>query len=178
MQASGALEAQISTVLRHGPGHHLGSNGVDAGARALLAPLADLIDTQPTVERYLAVLHILKRAGLHRGDHVFDEAKLVAQIRNELTHHKPHWNSELEKEKLFQRREKKALIAPPLTPHASAFFPDKCLSAELGVWAVSSVVLFFEGFYKALGCTNPFDTMRARIVALTGAVDLSSTQGA
>jgi len=34
-QAAAALEAEIWEVLNHGPGHHLGSSGVDASARAV-----------------------------------------------------------------------------------------------------------------------------------------------
>jgi hypothetical protein len=48
-QAAAALEAEISEVLIHGPGHHLGSNGVNSGARDFLFPLAETIDREPPV---------------------------------------------------------------------------------------------------------------------------------
>src|SRR5258706_10562543 len=35
-QAAAALEAEIYEILTHGPGHHLGSNGINATARDFL----------------------------------------------------------------------------------------------------------------------------------------------
>jgi hypothetical protein len=47
-QATAALEAEISEVTVHGPGHHLGSNGINAAERDFLLPLAKTIDSEPT----------------------------------------------------------------------------------------------------------------------------------
>jgi hypothetical protein len=44
MQSAAAVEAESAEVLRHGPGHHLGSNGVDTASRDFLAPLAKTVD--------------------------------------------------------------------------------------------------------------------------------------
>src|SRR5262245_7012714 len=44
MQSSAALEAEISEVADYGPGHHLGSNGLDASTGDSLYPLAEFID--------------------------------------------------------------------------------------------------------------------------------------
>src|SRR5208337_5583716 len=45
-QAAAALEAEFSEVLTHGPGHHLGSNGINAAARDFLLPLAETVDRE------------------------------------------------------------------------------------------------------------------------------------
>jgi hypothetical protein len=63
MQACASLEAEIWEVLAHGPGHHLGSNGIDRAARDLLGPVAELVDRhRDTLARYEIVLHLLHRA--------------------------------------------------------------------------------------------------------------------
>ncbi len=41
-QAAAALEAEIYEVLIHGPGHHLGSNGINTTARGFLLPPSQL----------------------------------------------------------------------------------------------------------------------------------------
>lgn len=40
VQCAAGLEAEVSEILHHGVGHHLGSSGIDAAAQALLLPLA------------------------------------------------------------------------------------------------------------------------------------------
>jgi hypothetical protein len=52
MQATAALEGEIWEVMTYGPGHHLGSNGIDLEAKKFLAPLTSLIDGENILERY------------------------------------------------------------------------------------------------------------------------------
>ena len=66
-QATAALEAKISEVAIHGPGHHLGSNGIDAAARDFLLPLAEIIDGEPTLRRYDVILHLLRKPAFNNG---------------------------------------------------------------------------------------------------------------
>jgi hypothetical protein len=69
MQSAAAIEAESADVLTHGPGHHLGSNGIDTAARNFLAPLAEMIDRQQEpLERYQLMLHLLQKAPLGRGE--------------------------------------------------------------------------------------------------------------
>jgi len=84
-QAAAALEAEISEILIHGPGHHLGSNGVDATARDFLSPLASAIDREPTLRRYDLVLHLLGKPAL-KGARPYQDADLLTRLRNELIH--------------------------------------------------------------------------------------------
>lgn len=76
MQSVGALESEIHEICAYGPGHHLGSNGVDTAGRELLAPLADLIDGAEVLERYRIVLKLLKKAPLDSSTQVWEHAKL------------------------------------------------------------------------------------------------------
>ena len=68
MQAAAGIEAEIAEVAMYGPGHHLGSNGVDVVARDFLQPLAEVIDDQnPALRRYALVLHLLRKPALDQG---------------------------------------------------------------------------------------------------------------
>jgi hypothetical protein len=66
-QSVAALEAEISEVMDHGPGHHLGSNSIDVNGRDFLHPLSDMIDRERTLDRYELVLHLLKKPSLDKG---------------------------------------------------------------------------------------------------------------
>ena len=52
MQSVAALETEAHEVCIHGPGAHLGSNHTDHQARLFLLPIADVIDGEPTLERF------------------------------------------------------------------------------------------------------------------------------
>lgn len=69
MHSVGALEAEIAEIILHGPGHHLGSNGIDVASRDFLRPLADTIDKQGRgpLRRYDLVLHLLRKQPLDTG---------------------------------------------------------------------------------------------------------------
>jgi len=86
MQATAALESEIWEVMVYGPGHHLGSNGIDMAARDLLAPLAEMIDGESVLDRYRLVLHLLNKQPLGRGRQPWQDAELVVRLGNELVH--------------------------------------------------------------------------------------------
>ncbi len=52
MQSAAAVEAESAELTLHGPGNHVGSNGIDRQARDFLLPLADVIDGLDALTRY------------------------------------------------------------------------------------------------------------------------------
>jgi hypothetical protein len=52
MQCAAAVEAESAELTLHGPGNHLGSNGMDKKARDFLVSLAKFIDKQEALTRY------------------------------------------------------------------------------------------------------------------------------
>ena len=154
-QAAAALEAEISEVLIHGPGHHLGSNGVDASARDFLLPLAGTIDGEPTLRRYDLVLHCLRKPPFDRGAYPYQVADLLTRLRNELIHYKSKWGEQMDGVKVFSRLEQLGFDKPAfMSPHAN-FFPHRCLSASLASWSVTTGVEFINAFYHNLTIASP-----------------------
>ena len=67
-QSVAAVEAELNAVAQYGPGHQLGSIGIDHEAREYLEPLAPLIDrASGPLERWANVLHLLKQSALPKG---------------------------------------------------------------------------------------------------------------
>src|SRR3972149_3207508 len=75
----------------YGPGHPLGSNGLDSEARNFLAPVADIIDGESVLERYQLVLHLRGKRRLDRGEEPWQDTALVVRVRNELVRYKSRW---------------------------------------------------------------------------------------
>lgn len=164
MQSTAALECEIREVMEYGPGHHLGSNGIDAEARDFLLPISELIDTQAVLERYGTVLHVLRKASLDRGKQPWQDVALVVRLRNELVHYKSRWGDELEKSKLIQSLRDKKHPKPSFIEGSANFFPHECLSASCASWGVQACIAFMDAFYNNLGFAGRLDPYRTRIV--------------
>jgi len=154
-QSAAALEAEISEVLIHGPGHHLGSNGMDVSARDFLSPLADIIDDQSTLRRYDLVLHLLRRPALDRGANPYQAVDLLVRLRNELIHYKSKWGEEMDRARIVPRLERLGFSKPAFASLHAHFFPHRCLSASLASWSVTAGVEFIKAFYLNLAIASP-----------------------
>lgn len=122
MQATAALESEIWEVMTYGPGHHLGSNGIDVAARNILSPLAEILDDQSVLERYQLVLHFLQKSALNRGVQPWSDVALAIRLRNEVVHYKSKWGEELERAGVLRRLRDMKHPKPPFAESAN-FFP-------------------------------------------------------
>lgn len=163
MQATAALECEVWEVMMYGPGHHLGSNGIDCEARDFLNPVAETIDGESVLERYRLVLHFLRKKQLDPGARAWQDASLVVRLRNELVHYKSRWGEELERSKLLRALQDKNHQKPPFIQGSANFFPYECLSAACASWGVQSIVAFFDAFYANLGFPDRLNPYRARL---------------
>lgn len=163
MQSTASLESEIWEVMAHGPGHHLGSNGIDQSALNFLSPLAELIDRQDVLSRYESVLHLLRKPVISRGAPTWEQAALVVKLRNEIVHYKSKWGSDLERSTFLSTLHQLKHAVPPFIAAGTNFFPHLCLSADCASWAVATCVNFIDAFYDKTGITSPLDAFRSRL---------------
>ena len=166
MQAVAALEAEIYEVAVHGPGHHLGSNRVDSAARDFLAPLEELVDKQEILQRYVLVLHLLKKEPIPRDGSLWEETSLLVRLRNRLVHYKSRWGREMDPTRLLASLRKLKLRRPSFITEHEIFFPNQCLGAACGGWAVNTSLTFLRVFYSRLGFPSPVEHIESKIVSL------------
>jgi hypothetical protein len=167
MQSAAAVEAESAEVLRHGPGHHLGSNGVDTASRDFLAPLAEMIDRQQEpLERYQVILHLLHKAPLGRGEQPWQDMAILIKLRNQITHYKSQWGQQMEGKDLFKSLQNLRLKKPPFIPTNTNFFPHQCLGAGCAAWSVRTAVKFINVFYERLGVRSPLTAYMAQFKGL------------
>lgn len=163
MQATAALECEVWEVMVYGPGHHLGSNGIDSEARDFLSPVAEVVDGEGVLERYRVVLHLLRKKAMDRGAPPWQDATLVVRLRNELVHYKSRWGEELSRSKFLRTLQEKGHPKPPFVKGSANFFPYECLSAACASWSARSCVAFLDAFYANLGFASRLDPYRARL---------------
>jgi hypothetical protein len=162
MQSTAAVEAESAELTIHGPGSHLGSNGTDTKARDLLAPLAEFIDGQETLERYGLIMHLMGKPPLDQGRQPWQHMAILVRVRNELTHYKSKWGKQMERQKLFKTLQQLGLPKPPFVPSSGMdFFPHRFLSAAAAGWSVKTAVAFLNAIYEQLQIESPLKNYMA-----------------
>ena len=160
MQSVAALESEIWEIIHHGPGHQLGTNGVDLAARDFLLPVAEAIERQSVLDRYAMVLHLLSREPLDQGLEPWQDAHLIVGTRNPIVHYKSVWSTDQDRQKLLTALRNKHRAPPSFERPNVAFFPHRCLGADFAAWSVETCVAFMDAFYVRLGAPNPLDSQR------------------
>jgi hypothetical protein len=120
--------------------------------------------------KFDVVLHLLGKTRFDKGSHLWANAALLTDIRNELVHYKSRLGAEMEPpgkkpEPLIKRLKQRQFVAPPWVAPSPAtnYFPLQCLSAHCARWAVTTAVAFIDEFYKRLGITARLDSYRDRL---------------
>lgn len=146
MRCAAAVEAESAELTMHGPGHHLGSNGVDIKARDLLAPCAESIDRLEPLERYKLILCLLRKPPMGEGGPPWQDMTALIKLRNVITHYTSSWGEEMESKALFKTLRNLRLPAPRFVSLNSNFFPHQLLGAACAGWSVHTAVAFINGF--------------------------------
>ena len=122
MQSVASLESEIWQVMTYGPGHHLGSNGVDLKARTFLEPIVQSIERLEVLQKYKLVLHLLQKEPLPPAP--WNNARIAVKLRNEIVHYKSKWDEEFERGKLFRSLQGLKHRKPPFLPSGkNLYFP-------------------------------------------------------
>lgn len=160
-QAVAALEAEAWNIVHKGPGHQLGSNGIDHKALDQLLPSAAVIDGDSVVKRYNEILNSLGKPAFNLGDKFTQEVALLVDLRNEVMHYKSYSTSEI-KEKIDLNRLNRII------KNKSHFYGEEyshvpfiqLLGYDTAKWCYITSIKFLEMFYMKLEIVSP---IRSRI---------------
>lgn len=156
MQSVAALESEIWSIYNHGPGHHLGSNGLDHEGALLLSKIAKVTERNPTLVKACLILTLLNKVDIDKKSSPFQDMKLVIELRNELGHYKSKGTSDLDREEVFARLRSKNNTPPEFYNNQNYnFFPHICLSHHRAQWALNTTINFINEFYNLLGIQSP-----------------------
>ena len=157
MQSVAALETDVWSLLFHGPGHHLGNDGLDKQSKEILNIVAETIEKGTSMMTKLAlILQLTRRKKLDIGIQPMQDLDLVISLRNEITHFKSLWTNELDRKKFFKTLETKDSTPPTYSPEGKQnFFPHICLTHMRAKWALDTVISFIDYYYKELEIKSP-----------------------
>jgi len=76
-------------------------------------------------------------------------------LRNEITHNKSEWSSDIADKKLLKSLQHLGHPKPTFMPDNQPFWPHCCLSAGCALWASATAEMFINAFFERLEIQSP-----------------------
>lgn len=116
--------------------------------RRLMAGLWNVAERRPILEKYQIALLCAGEPAFDKGQAPYQDAKLLIQLRDKLTHSRPKTRQTGNLDPLSQALQTRFQPNRLTRNFANPFFPDQCLSAGCAEWAVSIARSFADEFFK------------------------------
>lgn len=156
LSAGAFLEAAINEVfddVADKAPSYVGS--LSAESARLMAGLWDererqTVERWPILDKYRVALLCADCLALDKSAQPYQDAKLLIDLRNDLTHARPETRTTDDVDKLSKALMTKFKPNRLMENSANPYFPDHCLGTGCAVWAVSTVRTFADEFFSRL----------------------------
>lgn len=105
----------------------------------------------------------LSRKKLDKNDVKYKEIEILVKIRNALVHYVPQWDYEKtpmeEVEKCISQISSN-IDYSPFIPSTGPYFPNRCMSASFGQWAINVSLDFIKYFEDSIPIANKCEPLR------------------
>lgn len=130
------------------------------------AVISEVLDTEPILKKYSAVLAIRAGKALDLGVSEVQNADALVKLRNAIVHFRPEWFGEQDRHaKLSNQLRHKFQTSAFLSDEP--IFPRAWASHSFAVWALRSSVSFIEHFHANAGIPNPLAQFRGHLTVLS-----------
>lgn len=130
---------------------------------ALVDEFAEEIDRRPILEKYQGLLALLGKPRFDKGDSTFQDADNLVRARNALVHFTPEPYKEKKKHKKLEDRLRGKFDLSPFIGSSGKFFLQKCMSAGMADWSVSTVCNFTTEFAGISGLPDKYAQFDSRL---------------
>ena len=108
------------------------------------------IVASPVLQKYQIALSVTDADPYNEDVSPFAEAECLVRLRAALLSYPADWDDARGRHQVLEERLKDAFPPSPLVSSSRPWFPDRCLSAGCAKWAVKSVQVFANDFYKRM----------------------------
>jgi hypothetical protein len=129
---------------------------LDPEVQALLAKLWDWTEGRnkapfSVLDKYEIALVLARKEPIRRDGQLFENARLLVRLRNELMHYKPQTLGESDMRGLDRSLAGRFAPNKLMSGAGNPFFPDHCLGRGCAQWAVASSGSYTDAFFAKLG---------------------------
>jgi hypothetical protein len=152
LSAVAFLEAAINEVFDDVTDNHGYMGALTDECARLLAGLwsgdnGGTVERWPILDKYQVALHCSGREAFSRGSPPYQDAKLLVDLRNELTHARPKTRVSGEMDKLSKALEGRFKPNGLMENSGNPYFPDHCLGVGCANWGVKTARAFADDFF-------------------------------
>ena len=150
LSAAGFLEASINELYLE---LQKVTQSEDSHLRHELALLVNAwpqIVTSPVLQKYQIALSVTDADPYNEEVSPFAETECVVRLRSALLSYTPDWDDARGNRQVLEERLQGAFPASPLVSASRPWFPDRILGAGCAKWAVKTVQVFANDFYKRM----------------------------
>jgi hypothetical protein len=108
------------------------------------------VERWPVLEKYRVALLCSGSTAFDKGAPPYQDAKLLIDLRNDLTHARPETRNTGDVDKLSKALRPRFQPNRLMQNSANPYFPDHCLGAGCATWAVASARAFADDFFSRL----------------------------
>ena len=119
---------------------------------ALASVWSEAFDRQPILSKYQIALTLARRELLPSDTEPYQSAEALIELRNAIAHPK-ELIGDRKRLRGFERKLRGKYAFGPERDHRSEFFPERCLTTDCSLWAVTAVARFFLEFSHRLPAT-------------------------
>lgn len=117
---------------------------------ALLVSAWPQIVASPVLQKYQIALSVTDADPYNEDVAPFADAESLVRLRSALLSYSPEWDDSRGRHHVLEDRLKDQFPPSPLVSASRPWFPDRCLSAGCARWAVKTVQIFANDFYKRM----------------------------
>ena len=150
LSAAGFLEASINELYLE---LQKVTESEDSHLRRELALLVNAwpqIVSSPVLQKYQIALTVTDADQYNEEVSPFADAVSLIRLRAALLSYGPEWDDGRGRHHVLEERLKDAFPPSPLVSASRPWYPDRCLSAGCARWAVKTVQVFANDFYKRM----------------------------
>ena len=117
---------------------------------ALLVNAWPQIAKSPVLQKYQIALSVTDADPYNEDAPPYSDADSLLRLREALLSYSAEWDDARGKHHVLEERLKDAFPPSPLVSSQRPWFPDRCLGSGCAKWAVKTVQLFTNDFYKRM----------------------------
>jgi hypothetical protein len=117
---------------------------------ALLVSAWPQIVASPVLQKYQIALSVTDADPYNEDVDPFCDAESLVRLKSALVSYSPEWDDSRGRHHVLESRLKDAFPPSPMVSASRPWFPDRCLSAGCAKWAVKTVQIFTNDFYKRM----------------------------
>ncbi len=125
--------------------------------------IIEINDRESTLKKYEIILNEVMKFELSKDKEIYQNMKILIDVRNAFTHFKPEWESNQKWHDKIGRKLSGKIKMTPYIEDSSPIFPMRCMTYDFCCWSTISSYNFMKEIFSLLSIRNKFEKFEETI---------------